>query len=132
MKGILMLTTNQIAKFDIAIHSRITIAIRYGPLNLRQKMAIFRGFLDPLADKDLIDDMPRLVKWLEDDVCRIGIDGRQIRNIITSALGLARNSNNSKLSKKDIQQVLNNVKEFNEDFVRQFEKYKIDQDGMIG
>lgn len=127
-----MLTTNQIAKFDIAVQSRIHIAIKYGNLNPKQTMAIFKGFLDPLNDKNLIHDMDDIEEWLSEDVCKMGFDGRQIRNIITSALGLARHKNASKLSKKDIKQVLGNVKEFKEEFVRQFEKYKNEQDGMVG
>lgn len=127
-----MLTTNQIAKFDIAVQSRIHIAIKYSNLNPKQTMAIFKGFLDPLNNKNLIHDMADIEEWLSEDVCKMGFDGRQIRNIITSALGLARHKNESKLSKKDIKQVLGNVKEFKEEFVRQFEKYKNEQDGMVG
>ena len=95
-------------------------------------MAIFKGFLDPLHKKGLIQGMDELELWLRQDVCKMGFDGRQIRNIITSALGLARNNKQAKLSKKEFRQVLDNVKDFKEEFIRQFEKYKISQEGMIG
>lgn len=124
-----MLTTNQIARFDIAVQSRIHIAIKYNKLNPKQTMAIFKGFLDPLNDKGLIKNTEELEDWLEDDVCQLGLDGRQIRNIVTSALSLARADKRSALEKKDIKKVLTNVKDFKGEFISQFEKYMHDQDG---
>ncbi|MCJ1244749.1 hypothetical protein MMC30_001949 [Trapelia coarctata] len=131
-QGILMLTTNQIAQFDVAVQSRIHIAIKYGKLKPDQTLAIFEGFLKPLDDRNLIEGMEELRDWLKEDVCNMGLDGRQIRNIVSSALGLARAEGKGKLTKKDIKKILKNVKEFKDDFLRQFEKYKNEQGGMIG
>ena len=69
--------------------------------------------------------------WLNEDVWKMGFDGRQIRNIITSALGLARAEKRTKLERNDIKKVLSNVKDFKDEFIRQFENYKISQRGMI-
>lgn len=124
-----MLTTNQIAQFDVAVQSRIHIAIKYNDLNKDQTMAIFHGFLDPLHKQGLVEDMEVIHKWLEEDVCRMGLDGRQIRNIVTSALGLARAEGKTKIDQKMIKQVQRNVKDFKDEFVKQFEKYKIEQKG---
>ena len=127
-----MLTTNQIAKFDVAVQSRIHVAIKYVNLNSKQTMAIFKGFLDPLAENGLVKNIEGIEEWLEEDVVNVGLDGRQIRNIVTSALGMARAQGKSKLEKSHIKMMLSNVKEFKDDFLKQFEKYKLEQQGMIG
>ena len=130
--GILVLTTNQIAHFDVAVQSRIHVAIKYVNLNDKQTMAIFKGFLQPLAERGLVKDMDSIREWLEEDVIKMGLDGRQIRNIVTSALGLARAQGKSRLEKNHIKMILNNVKDFKDEFVKQFEKYKTEQQGMVG
>ena len=122
-----MLTTNQIAKFDIAVQSRIHVAIKYVNLNSDQTLDIFKGFLDPLAKKGFVKDMEGIEEWLEEDVVKVGLDGRQIRNIVTSALGMARAQGKQKLEKIHIKTMLGNVKEFKDEFWKQFEKYKNDQ-----
>lgn len=126
-----MLTTNQIAQFDVAVKSRIHVAIKYDHLNEKQTMDIFNGFLQELEDKGLVKDVTGIREWLEEDVRKIGLDGRQIRNIVTSALGLARAQKESKLEKDHIKKVLNNVKDFKVEFIKQFEVYKSEQ-GMNG
>ena len=130
--GILILTTNQIAHFDVAVQSRIHIAIKYTKLSEKQTMAIFKGFLEPLDKKDRIRDYDDIRDWIKEDVCKIGLDGRQIRNIVTSALGLARAQHKRQLDKKDLKRVLNNVKDYKDDFIKQFERYKNSQEGMVG
>lgn len=130
--GILVLTTNQIAQFDVAVQSRIHVAIKYVNLNDQQTMAIFKGFLEPLAERGLVKDMDQIREWLEEDVIKMGLDGRQIRNIVTSALGLARAQRKSRLEKSHIKMMLSNVKDFKDEFIKQFEKYKSEQQGMIG
>ena len=127
-----MLTTNQIAQFDVAVQSRIHIAIRYNNLNEDQTRDIFLGFLKPLEKRGLIKDMEGIEEWLNEDVLKMGLDGRQIRSIVTSALGVARAQKKTKLEKKDLKEILNNVKHFKDDYVKQYEKYKNSQDGMIG
>ena len=51
---------------------------------------------------------------------------------MTSALGMARAQGKRKLDKKDLKKILNNVRDYKDDFVRQFEKYKNSQEGMVG
>ena len=122
-----MLTTNQIAKFDVAVQSRIHVAIKYVNLNSEQTLAIFKGFLDPLAKRGRVKNMENIEEWLIDDVVGIGLDGRQIRNIVTSALGMARAQKKNKLEKSHIKMMLGNVKDFKDEFQEQFTKYKVEQ-----
>lgn len=135
-KGIMFLTTNQIAEFDIAIPSRIHIAIKYQSLKVDQMEDIFKGFLDNLHKHNLVDDYNEIMDWLREDVYSEGLDGRQIRNIITTALDLARadrkfNKGNNKLGKSHIKRAFNNAKNFKRDFDTQMQRYKDSQNKMI-
>lgn len=75
--------------------------------------------------------MNDITNWLEEDVCSIGLDGRQIRNVVTSALGLARAQGYSKVEMKHIKKMVNNVKGFKLEFISQYEKYKNSQRGDV-
>jgi hypothetical protein len=135
-QGIMFLTTNQIAEFDIAIPSRIHVAIKYQSLNEDQMLSIFKGFLETLKKKDLIEDYQRIMEWLNEDVFQEGFDGRQIRNIVTTALGFARaeqklRRGGGKLAQKHMKRAFNNVKRFKSDFQTQMERYKETQGKLI-
>ncbi|KAI0399292.1 hypothetical protein F4802DRAFT_590377 [Xylaria palmicola] len=135
-KGIMFLTTNQIAEFDIAIPSRIHIAIKYESLSTDQMQGIFRGFLDELNRGGRVDQYDDIMSWLKEDVFPEGLDGRQIRNIITTALDLANadeknRKGNNKLGKSHIKRAFNNTKKFKRDFDLQMQRYKDSQNKMI-
>jgi ATP-dependent Clp protease ATP-binding subunit ClpA len=98
-QGIMFLTTNQIAQFDVDIPSRIHVSIQYQSLKPPHMDGIFRGFLQPLEDQGFIHNYNDIMDWLKEDVYSLGFDGRQIRNIITTALGLARTETNSEMAK---------------------------------
>ena len=125
-----MLTTNQIAHFDVAVQSRIHVAIKYSKLSQKQTMAIFMGFLNPLIERNRVHNIEDIKEWIVEDVYRVGLDGRQIRNILTSALGLARTRENGpkKLEKKDLKKILDNLKDYKQDTLVQFEKYRNSQE----
>ena len=125
--GILILTTNQIAHFDVAVKSRVHIAVKYNELNKQQTLDIFKGFLEPLDNQGRVKDYDEILEWIEEDVHKMGLDGRQIRNTITCALGLARAEKKEKLDKKHIKKALTNVKDFKDEFIRQYEIYKNSQ-----
>lgn len=132
----MFLTTNQIADFDVAIVSRIHVAVQYESLSRDQMDAIFTGFLDKLDDQGLIEDYDGIKEWLREDVFTEGFDGRQIRNIVTTALGLARAEKTraggmGKLTKKHIKKTFSNVRSFKGDFRVQMEQYKQSQLKMI-
>ncbi|KAI1176378.1 P-loop containing nucleoside triphosphate hydrolase protein [Nemania sp. FL0916] len=135
-KGIMFLTTNQIAEFDVAIPSRIHIAIKYESLRTDQMEAIFRGFLDNLNQRGMVDDYNEIMSWLKEDVYPEGLDGRQIRNTITAALNLANadakyHEGKSKVGKSHIKKAFNNAKKFKRDFDTQMQRYKDSQNKMI-
>ncbi|KAM0258112.1 hypothetical protein ACHAQJ_004017 [Trichoderma viride] len=135
-QGIMFLTTNQIAQFDVAIPSRIHVSIQYRSLNASQMKQIFKGFIDPLNSKGLVDDYDDILEWLNDDVYNIGFDGRQIRNIVTTSLGLARaeqkhKNGKGKLCKKHLKAVVYNARSFKSDFAIQYDRYITGQEKLI-
>ncbi|KAF5229970.1 hypothetical protein FAUST_10062 [Fusarium austroamericanum] len=135
-QGIMFLTTNQIAEFDIAIPSRIHLAIPYETLKDEQTKAIFHSFLDPLNDRGLIEDYDGIIDWLEEDVHKEQFDGRQIRNMVTTALGLARaeatrGRGRRRLTKLHLKRVYKNMSKFKGDFNTQMQRYIDGQEKMI-
>ncbi|KAF6802117.1 AAA family [Colletotrichum sojae] len=134
-QGIMFLTTNQIAEFDVAIPSRIHVAIRYQTLDSKQMEAIFAGFLDKLDEKGLVDEYDEIKEWLDEVVYKEGFDGRQIRNIVTTALGLARaesdHGQSNKLKKAHMRRAFMNVSAFKRDFNTQMQRYIDSQNKMI-
>ncbi|EPE09036.1 aaa family atpase [Ophiostoma piceae UAMH 11346] len=88
--GILILTSNRVGTFDEAFKSRIQLRIHYEPLNDWQCRKIWHNFLDrvnqlnpdELEYGELNDNIGELSKE--------NMNGRQIRNVITTARQLAQ------------------------------------------
>lgn len=124
----MFLTTNQIAQFDVAIPSRIHVVIPYKHLNEDQMKNIFKGFLDPLKDDGLIENYPSIIEYLDEYVSAMRFDGRQIRNIVTTALALARaettkKGGTGKLKLHHLKTVATNTNQFKGDFSIQYQRY---------
>ncbi|KAK3898553.1 P-loop containing nucleoside triphosphate hydrolase protein [Staphylotrichum tortipilum] len=89
-QGILILTSNRVGRFDEAFKSRIQLSLHYTQLDISQRRKIWRNFIKRLQilDKDNIDiddlndHIEDLVKW--------EMNGREIRNVITTARQLSR------------------------------------------
>ncbi|KAE8445487.1 hypothetical protein EG329_013377 [Mollisiaceae sp. DMI_Dod_QoI] len=88
--GILVLTSNRVGTFDEAFKSRIQLALHYENLDRTQRRAIWENFFKRLEeiDKDAVDT-DNLRKYL-DELALHDMNGRQIRNSITTARQLAR------------------------------------------
>lgn len=91
-EGIIMLTTNRIRSFDVAVQSRMHLAIQYNDLSKEHKVAIYKNLLEKIPKRKLHWEL-RQTKTLNrclDGLCRKDkINGRQIRNIVASAMALA-------------------------------------------
>lgn len=84
-EGILILTSNRVGTFDEAFRSRIQIAVHYPPLRAYQRLQIWKNFIDRLESfNDGAVDVDGLRDHLE-ELQDIEINGRQIRNAITTA-----------------------------------------------
>ena len=89
-EGIIILTTNRITSFDVAVQSRMHLAIQYKDLTEEQKFAIFKNFLAKVPDSKIHGPRKDLYVQVE-GLCRRNIlNGRQIRNIVSAALALAK------------------------------------------
>lgn len=77
---------------DVAVQSRIHLAIKYDDLTRDQQVNIFHTFLSQAHDKGHVEDWGKVCKWVEKDATSTAskFNGRQIRNIVSSAMGLAR------------------------------------------
>jgi hypothetical protein len=84
------LTSNRVGTFDEAFKSRIQLALHYENLTSSQRRKIWRNFVFRLQDleepninfDDIFDHM--------DDLAKEEMNGRQIRNAITTARQLAQ------------------------------------------
>lgn len=125
-QGILILTNNQIAQFDVAVQSRIHIAIKYESLNVDQTVEIFRSFIKQYEDMDLVEprEKKQIDQWTKNQLARKKFDGRQIRNIVTSSMGLARSREDGKLKYDDLLDICDIMEGFKSDLAYQMMQYQ--------
>jgi AAA+ superfamily predicted ATPase len=84
-EGILVLTSNRVGTFDEAFKSRIQLALHYPSLGQPQRMQIWMNFIDrlksvPESPIDIGDLKEHLV-----DLSKKELNGREIRNALTTA-----------------------------------------------
>jgi hypothetical protein len=74
------------------VQSRIHLAIRYDDLDQKQKKNVFRMFLQQLEENEpkSIKDYNKVLEYVDEYASRNKLNGRQIRNVVASALSLAR------------------------------------------
>ncbi|KIY04112.1 uncharacterized protein Z520_00804 [Fonsecaea multimorphosa CBS 102226] len=109
-EGVMILTTNRITSLDIAVQSRIHLAIRYNDLSKDQKIKIFNIFLSQLIADGKVDaeGIDEWIRWVGSEA---EVNGRQIRNIVSSAYLLARSLRRN-LRREDLQDVNGIMKKF--------------------
>lgn len=111
--GIIILTTNRVRSIDAAVQSRINLAIQYHDLDKDQRLAIYKNRLGYIPDEEL-EDRKAIEQGLESSpLIKKGqkTNGRQIRNIVTGARGLAR-SKGEKLALKHLVRVFETTSDF--------------------
>jgi AAA+ superfamily predicted ATPase len=86
--GILILTSNRVGSFDEAFKSRIQVALHYENLTRSSRKKIWENFLKMLNKnkKDMNFDK---IKHHIDGLADMEMNGRQIRNALTTARQLA-------------------------------------------
>jgi SpoVK/Ycf46/Vps4 family AAA+-type ATPase len=109
--GILTLTSNRVGTFDEAFKSHIQISLHYPNLNRSQRRKIWRNLINRLSrlENPNIDfeDIDRYI----DDLADHEMNGREIRNAITTSRQLAKFKNKS-MSHAELQHVLEVSKRF--------------------
>jgi len=125
-RGIMFLTTSQIAQFDIAVQSRVHIALKYDKLDEDQTSKIFIGFVDQIKDNGFVDssDYDNITKFAEEDLHVKGFDGRQIRNIVACAVGYAIGQRARQMKLLHIMHVVRYVEEFQKDLAGQMKTWQ--------
>lgn len=112
-QGLIILTTNRVRSFDLAVQSRMHLAIKYTNLTQEQKETIFKKLLSKIPDRE-IDDRNRLykdIKRLCRDSSATSLNGRQIRNIVASGHALARGED-TKLTFDHLEKIYDMNKQF--------------------
>ncbi|GAB1316432.1 hypothetical protein MFIFM68171_06642 [Madurella fahalii] len=110
--GILILTTNRIGAFDEAFKSRIQLALSYPRLDEESRLKIWHNFVQMLRKtKDRIDheDLEMNLHKL----AKVEMNGREIRNTITTARHLAK-FRKEILRYKHMQDAVKSVQRFNQ------------------
>lgn len=86
--GILILTSNRVGTFDEAFKSRIQLALHYDSLNRDQRRRIWTTFIKRLEELDEPIETMNIYRNIE-ILSEQPLNGRQIRNAITTARQLA-------------------------------------------
>ncbi|KAK0627840.1 P-loop containing nucleoside triphosphate hydrolase protein [Immersiella caudata] len=113
--GVVILTTNRIKAVDIAVLSRIHLAIRYEDLTVDQMRNIFKYFLD-MFEPESIHNRESINDFIESFGYHYNLNGRQIRNTVRSALALASHddASDSRLTWKHLKTVCEITRDFQE------------------
>ncbi|KAI0465622.1 hypothetical protein F4859DRAFT_500237 [Xylaria cf. heliscus] len=131
--GILILTSNRVGTFDEAFKSRIQLALHYKSLSEHQRTQIWRNFITRLEEineegidfTDLKDHIEELAKHK--------LNGREIRNVITTARQYARwerqqpNKQRTLLDYKMMEEVIETAAEFDQYIEKLNGGYTFDQ-----
>jgi hypothetical protein len=89
-EGILILTSNRVGTFDEAFKSRIQLALHYENLGPSQRRKILRNLLNRIKTFDQPTmDFEDVMDHIE-DLSLVEMNGREIRNAITTARQLAQ------------------------------------------
>jgi SpoVK/Ycf46/Vps4 family AAA+-type ATPase len=121
-RGIIILTTNRIKSIDVAVISRIHLAIRYEDLSVDQMRSIFKYFLDQL-EPGCIANREGIDGFIESFGHHYNLNGRQIRNVVSAALAAARHE--AQAGPKDGRMTFNHLKsvcEMTRDFQEQLKE----------
>ena len=103
--GILILTSNRVGTFDEAFKSRLQLALHYEKLKFKDRRKIWENFIKRLETLEETGiDFDDLFKHVN-DLAKHELNGRQIRNAITTARQLALYEEKD-LDFDDLQQVI--------------------------
>lgn len=127
--GILVLTSNRVGHFDEAFRSRIQLALHYKSLDRNQRTQIWTNFIKNLRASGLCEmDFDDLVLHIH-DLSSHEMNGRQIRNIITTARQLAEFRGKS-LNFEILQKVIKVAGKF-DTYLHNVKKMKTVKDGTV-
>jgi AAA+ superfamily predicted ATPase len=115
--GILFMTTNRLETMDVALQSRIHMAIEYQSLSVATRRKIWTNTINRIGDEEAREDLTAKLSYLK----RLNLNGREIQNVMKVALSLAsggshsdscRGSGTVRLNISHIKQVVNETSSF--------------------
>ena len=106
------MTSNRVGTFDEAFKSRIQVSLHYEDLSKKSRKTIWSNFIAMLEEGEEDVDVSDLESHLE-ELASEEINGRQIRNAMTTARQLALHRN-EKLQWEHLEQALKTAREFNQ------------------
>lgn len=126
-KGILIMTTNRVMTFDVAMLSRCHYAVNFKSLTLNQEKEIWQGYVDQLTDENSSrkSDIQRWVNQITKK--QTNLSGREIRNLFTTAQTLAQAEPDKKILKKHLERVYDQLSEFTQAMA----KKRFEQQAML-
>jgi hypothetical protein len=117
--GILFLTTNQIAQFDVAVESRVHIAMHYPKLDREQTKHISMSFVNQYYYENMIgsDAYDEIASYADSEkLTDREFDGRQLRNIVGCAMSHAKEQGrHGMMTLRNIEDVVGYVQKFQTD-----------------
>lgn len=125
--GILILTTNRIRTFDIAVQSRVNFAITFKNLDDKQKKTLYSNFINQLNkentyDYEALKEWPKSEEWNDELPFRL-LNGRQIRNVLFAAVSIAQGDKKDKrLHLAQIKRILKETNNFQNDINTMYER----------
>ncbi|KAL9614371.1 MAG: hypothetical protein Q9167_001174 [Letrouitia subvulpina] len=124
-QGIMILTTNRIKSLDVAIQSRIHLAIRYDDLTREQMKNILDTILNKFKPRK--SDKDEILKYFHEftEDTKIKLNGRQIRNLVSSAQAIASSNHRDSISRVDFRQILIVTRDFQEQLNRLVEQERM-------
>jgi len=105
-----------VKSIDIAIESRINLAVHFTPMTKEDQRKLFKIFINRIPEED-IEDKKELEGWC-DRYFKEEFNGRDIRNMISSALAIAR-AEDSKLKKRYVELICQAKKSSQKTFAEQ-------------
>ncbi|GCB27380.1 ATPase family AAA domain-containing protein 3 [Aspergillus awamori] len=111
--GILILTSNRVGTFDEAFKSRIQLSLNYPPLTLPQRKKIWLNLINRLRKLQQPNIDFEDVECYVSELAEKDMNGRQIRNAITTARQLAKFKGRD-MSYEDLKHVIGVASEFDE------------------
>lgn len=107
-EGILILTTNRVLSFDVAVQSRIHLAVMFHDLDENQTRSIIQVHLEKRLHK-----VPEaMINLFVGRAVGASLNGRQIRNVISAAEAMVNRRESKVITWDDITSVLDHTKEF--------------------
>ncbi|KAL9633946.1 MAG: hypothetical protein Q9204_003195 [Flavoplaca sp. TL-2023a] len=107
-EGILILTTNRVLSFDVAIQSRIHLAVMFHDLDEKQTKSVIKVHL--AKQHQNLSEQERENFAMMAQAC--SLNGRQIRNVISAAGAMVDRTERKIIRWTDIKAVLEHTKDF--------------------